>query len=111
MEVYDPPTLLAAMPPTRVALSFMAPGLFSSDSTYTGVLGAAMGALPLDSLVTLTVQVEDPTESLNKEFWLRHSQMWPLLRRVLLASADGERGHGEMLLEDRGNARVRCSLR
>jgi hypothetical protein len=66
-----------------------------------GVLGAATGALPLDSLVTLTAEVQDPTETPNKQFWVRHSPKWPLLRRVRLASNAG-RIFGEMLLKDNG---------
>jgi hypothetical protein len=56
----DPPVLLATTLPTRVALSFTGEDWLLPDA-YVGVLGA----LPLDSLVTLTVQVEDSAESLE----------------------------------------------
>ena len=66
--------------------------------TYVRALEAVMGALPLDSLVMLTVQDETLMGSLDKQFWHCHPPMWPLLRSLLLAYA--ERGIREIPLED-----------
>jgi hypothetical protein len=101
----DPPVfnMLATTLPTRVALSFTGEDWFASYTYFIEVLGAAMEALPLDNLMTLIVQGDESPDSepLNKQFWLRHSPRWPLLRRVQLGP-HGERWFGEMLLEDNG---------
>ena len=94
VEVDDPPVLLATTLPTRVALSFTGNYWFNSD-TYIEVLGATMETLPLDSLITLTVQRQSKFGASLKQFWLRHSPM----RRVQLAPY-GDCGFAEMLLED-----------
>ncbi len=70
-----------------------------SPGIDAGVFDAAMAALPLDSLVTLTAQ--NHTSLLNKQVWLRHVPRWPLLRRVCLASLAAH-GFREMLLENSG---------
>src|SRR6266702_2568244 len=69
------------------------------SGTHSEVFDAAMAALPVDSLVTLTSP--DPTNLLNEQSWLRHAPRWPLLQRVCLAKS-AARGFREMLLEDNG---------
>ena len=104
VEVDGSPVLLATTLPTRVALSFMCESLnwFDPD-TYTGVLEAAMGALPLDSLMTLTLQHRALSEPFAEQFGLRHSPKWPLLRRMRLPLGYfPQRVFGENLLEDNG---------
>lgn len=68
-----------------------------SPGIDAGVFDAAMAALPLDSLVTLTAQ--NRTMLFDKQVWLRHAPRWPLLRRVRLGPP-AARGFREMLLED-----------
>ncbi|KAI9455928.1 hypothetical protein BJY52DRAFT_1417305 [Lactarius psammicola] len=70
-----------------------------SPETYIEVFNAAMAALPVDSLVTLTSQ--DHSSPLNKQFWLRHAPRWHLLQHVRLA-ASAARGFREMVLEENG---------
>jgi len=72
-----------------------------SPGSDTGVFDAAMAALPLDSLVTLTAQ--DCTKLLDKQVWFHHAPRWPLLQRVRLAPTSA-RGFREMLLEDNGRS-------
>ena len=88
VEVHDPPTLLGATVPTRVAISFRSKD-WSSDA-HPEILDAVMAALPLDSLVMLSAQDLDGDDTLaqdlsKRRFWLRHLPKWPLLRRVRLA--------------------------
>ncbi len=68
-----------------------------SPGTHAEVFDAAMAALPMDSLVTLTSQ--NRTSPLDKQSWLRHSPKWPLLQCVRLAT-HAAHGFREMLLED-----------
>ena len=86
--MHDPPTLLGATVPTRVAISFRSKD-WSSDA-HPEILDAVMAALPLDSLVMLSAQDLDGDDTLaqdlsKRRFWLRHLPKWPLLRRVRLA--------------------------
>jgi hypothetical protein len=68
-------------------------------STSTEILNAAMDALPLDSLVTLTVH---HCIQFDEQVWLHHAPRWPLLENVHLVS-DAACGLSEMLLlEDNG---------
>ncbi|KAI9444552.1 hypothetical protein H4582DRAFT_1909696 [Lactarius indigo] len=96
-EVRDPITLLAATLHARVTLSITSKDWFLTE-THTVILDAAMAALPLDSLVTLTVQ--NPTR-LEEQVWCRHALRWPLLQRVRLPPP-AARGFREMLLNDNG---------
>ena len=57
-------------------------------------LDAAMAVLPLDSLVSLTV---DDATRLSEQCWLHHTQRWPMLQSVRLAP-HAARGFREMLL-------------
>jgi hypothetical protein len=91
-------TIVAVAPPTRVALSFTCTEWFS-PTIRLAVIDAAMAALPLDGLITLIV--EDLTTFPEKQFWLRHSPRWPLLRRIQLAGCVLH-GFTEMLLDDNG---------
>ncbi|KAH9161214.1 hypothetical protein EDB89DRAFT_755144 [Lactarius sanguifluus] len=68
-----------------------------------GVFDAAMAALPLDNLVTLTAQ--NRTRLFEKQVWLHHAPRWPLLQSVRLAP-QAARGLREMFLEDSGNANL-----
>jgi hypothetical protein len=111
VEVYDPPALLGATVPTRVAISFRSTSL--SWVPPLAILDAVMTALPLDSLVMLAAQdleltdysrpcaLQQDLSRQRQQFWLRHLPKWPLLRRVRLAS-HVERGFIEALLEDNG---------
>jgi len=74
VEVHDPPTLLAAMLSPRVALSVTRKGWCDSNIP-TEILDAAMAALPLDSLVTLTAHFRerDIRRVLYEQFWLHHA--------------------------------------
>jgi hypothetical protein len=68
-------------------------------SAYVQVLDAAIEALPLDGLVTLTANC---FARLDEQVWLRHAPRWPLLEHVKLAPR-AARGLREMLLlEDNG---------
>jgi hypothetical protein len=101
VEVHDPPALLGATVPTRVAISFDSP----SDA-HPEILDAVMTALPLDSLVMLAAQDLDYRGRLaqdlsTQQFWLRHLPKWPFLRRVRLAPPV-DRGFIGTLLEDNG---------
>ena len=101
VEVHDPPTLLGATVPTRVAISFRSED-WSLRNDYLEILDAVMTALPLDSLVMLAAQdLVGLAHDLTDQFWLRHLPKWPLLRRVRL-SPPVDRGFLEALLEDNG---------
>jgi hypothetical protein len=95
IELRSPIALFVATRSARV--TFIATNDFWSPGVEMEVFDAAMAALPMDSVVTLTVQ--DHTKLLDKEVWLRHAPRWPLLQRVRLtpSAAHGLRG---VLLED-----------
>ncbi|KAI9453537.1 hypothetical protein BJY52DRAFT_1418220 [Lactarius psammicola] len=97
--VHDRITLRRATPSARVAFSVTRKTLLTPRN-YMGIFNAAMAALPLDSLVTLTVQKHT---WLDAQSWLRHVPRWPLLQRVRLAPS-AARGFREMLLEDNGRS-------
>jgi len=96
-EVRDSITLLAATLHARITLSVISKDWFLTE-THTGILDAAMAALPLDSLVTLTVQ---NSTRLEEQVWRHHAPRWPLLQRVRLAPP-AARGFRDMLLNDNG---------
>ena len=105
VDMNDPPTFLGTTIPTRVALSFKHSN-WRDNNTHLNILDTVMASLPLDGLVMLAAQdlVFDSSlaEGLStQQFWLRHSQKWPLLRRVRLAPPV-DRGFVEMLLGDNG---------
>jgi hypothetical protein len=89
VDAHDAPALRAATLTARVALLVT----WIRPEHYIGVFDA-VAALPLDSLVTLTVQHRT---RLDETFWLFHASRWPLLRRVRLA-APAARGFREMVL-------------
>jgi hypothetical protein len=96
VELPNPTPFLDVMRSARVA--------FSVDDgwgqeTQLRVFDSLMGTLPLDNLVTLTATNHDWT--LEKQFWLRYTQGWPLLRRMSL-TASSAFGFREMLLKDNG---------
>ncbi|KAF8257754.1 hypothetical protein EI94DRAFT_1757048 [Lactarius quietus] len=80
-EVHKLPTLLAAAPPARVALSFTSED-WHPFHTHLEVFGTVLAALPLDNLETLIAQ--DLISPLSEDFWLLNSPKWPLLRRLRL---------------------------
>jgi len=97
-------TLPAATLSARVAFSVMNKDWFISN-THIDILDAAMAALPLDSLVTLTAQ---DSIQLDEQLWLHHAPRWSLLQRVRLAPPSA-RGFREMLLLQ-DNAGSECPL-
>ncbi|KAI9455926.1 hypothetical protein BJY52DRAFT_615746 [Lactarius psammicola] len=96
-EVRDSISLVAATLYVRIALSITSKDWFLPE-THTGILDAAMAALPLDNLVTLTAQ---NLTRLDEQVWRRHAPRWPLLQCVRLAPP-AARGFREMLLNDKG---------
>ncbi|KAI9444553.1 hypothetical protein H4582DRAFT_1909704 [Lactarius indigo] len=102
VEVHDPPTLLATTLSPRLTLHITGFVWYRSEIHFQ-VLDAAMAALPLDSLVTLTAQHLYPDEqyprSLEEQFWIRHAPKWPLLRRLRVGD-DALHGFISVLLED-----------
>ncbi|KAH9066730.1 hypothetical protein EDB87DRAFT_1587884 [Lactarius vividus] len=99
----SPIALLDTMLSARVVFSVT--GRVWSPGTHAEVFEAAMTALPIDSLVTLTSQLR--ISPLNKQSWLRHVPRWSLLQCVHLGTP-AARGFTEMLLEDTGERE--CSL-
>ncbi|KAH8987715.1 hypothetical protein EDB86DRAFT_3104909 [Lactarius hatsudake] len=97
VKLYDPTAFLDVMFSVRVA--FSVDGEDWLPATHAEVFDAAMAALPMYGLVTLTSQ--NRTSPLNKQSWLRHAPRWPLLQRVRLATPAAH-GFREMLLEDNG---------
>ncbi|KAH9030306.1 hypothetical protein EDB84DRAFT_1494855, partial [Lactarius hengduanensis] len=92
VELSEQITLSDARHSGRVSFSVTNDG--RSPGVDTDTFSAVIEALPLDGLVTLTVQ-----NPFNRQFWLRHAPKWPLLRRVRL-TPPAERGFREMLMED-----------
>ena len=84
-------------PSTRVALSVTSKDWTFPDD-HVRILDAAMAALPLDNLVTLTPPYEI---RLDEQFWRNHAPRWPLLERMHLATLPA-RGFREMLIDGNG---------
>ncbi|KAF8257753.1 hypothetical protein EI94DRAFT_1757046 [Lactarius quietus] len=95
----DPPTLRAARPLARVALSFAIkdPNRYE---THIDFLGMVVAALPLNGLLTLITQ--DHLSPPFDRFWLHDSPKWPLLRRVRLTSIVAERFIDWLLADEEG---------
>ena len=94
-------TFLDEMPSAPLEFSYTSH--YWSSKTHEEVFDAAMAALPLENLVSLTSQTR--RTYFSKEVWLHHAQRWSLLQRVCL-SPSAVRGFTEMLMEDnegRGN--------
>ena len=81
----------------RVAFSVTSEGRNNLDD-HIRILDAAVAALPLDGLVTLTSPYDTRLDEL---FWRRHVSRWPLLKHVHLAPLPA-RGFRETLLQDNG---------
>ncbi|KAH9043540.1 hypothetical protein EDB83DRAFT_2677433 [Lactarius deliciosus] len=97
VKSYNLVTFFEAMVFSRVAIS-----VTNEDwlpETHAEIFEAAMTALPIDGLVTLTSQV--CTSSPHTQSWLRQAPRWPLLQRVRLAT-HAARGFTDMVLEDSG---------
>ena len=103
VEVHNPPTLLAAAVPTRVALSFRGDGWFFDERMQT--LDAVMTGLPLDGLVTLAAHDMYPSyregDIPTWHFWRHLSPKWALLQRVRLGPV-AARGFMAMVRHDKG---------
>jgi hypothetical protein len=80
----------------RIQVSFSSVAMRWSLGTHARVFDATMAALPLGNLTTLTAQKHT---RLEKQFWLRHAPLWPLLRCTQLGSPAAS-GLREMLLDD-----------
>jgi hypothetical protein len=80
----------------RVALSI------NFGFTYTWVLPLAIEALPLDNLVTFTVQ---PRIRFDEFIWLRLAPRWPQLEHVRLTSKAAPGLRETLLLQDIGGAK------
>ena len=66
---------------------------------YFSILDAAIDALPLDSLVTLTAEQQ---AQFDARVWLRYAPRWPLLEHVQLAPRAARGLREILLLEDNG---------
>ena len=105
VEVHDPSTLLAAMLPTRLALSFRSDDWLSPDARLE-ILNTVMAGLPLDGLVTLAAhdlgsRSRHERDLPTRRFWLHLLPQWPLLRRVRVAPP-AARGFIAILLQGKG---------
>jgi hypothetical protein len=87
---YDP------IPSARV--TFTVSNMELSPGTHTGIFDAAIAALPLDNIVTLTTE---NYSMFDEQFWLRYSPGWPLLCRVHLGPS-AALGFTEILLGENG---------
>ena len=111
VEVHDTPALLGVALPPCVSLAFRTgPEDWSGigSDAHREILDWVIAGLPLNNLVTLAAQdIADISPlALNlqvEEFWLLHSQQWPLLQRVRLA-IPVDSGFIRMLLEDNGGS-------
>ena len=99
IELRSPVSLFVATRSARVTL--IAINEYWSPSVDGGIFDAAMAALPLDSVETLTAQ--DRAQLFDEQVWHRHAPRWPLLRRVRLTPF-AARGLREILLEDNGGS-------
>ena len=101
--VHNPPTLLAATLPTRVALAFRSEDWLSPEERIE-ILNMVMAVLPLDDLVTLAAHVGGSPhdgDAPTQPFWNYLSPKSSLLRRVRLGPW-AVPGFIDMLLEDNG---------
>lgn len=99
LEVHNPPSLLAAILPPRLEVSFVGDRWTSSNARLE-LLDSVMAGLPLDDLVTLVAQdlggyKHNPRDFSTQQFWSHVSPKWPLLQRVRLGPPV-ERGFIEM---------------
>jgi hypothetical protein len=72
-----------------------------SSETRVAMFDAAMAALPLENLLSLTSQTRISTSNFTRRVWLHHSRRWPRLQRVCLPPS-AACGFAKMLLEDSG---------
>ncbi|KAF8265103.1 hypothetical protein EI94DRAFT_1736595 [Lactarius quietus] len=103
--VHDPPTLLAATIPTRMALSLRASERGPYAEHRVEILDMVLAGLPLDGLVTLAAHnlgINRYERDLQtQQFWRHLLPKWPLLQRVRLAPNEA-RGFIVTLLEING---------
>ena len=106
LVVQNPPILLGAKLPTRLALSFRCDGISDSYDSHLELLEWLIMGLPLDGIVTLASQDlrsrtrgERDLDLPMKQFWLHISPTFPQLRHVRLSPPTAD-GFIEMLLED-----------
>ena len=99
----DPVAFFSTGVSARVALFIIGnkitPSRHGDHPLSTAILNTLMTALPLDSIVTLTVRHDT---HLDTRFWLRHAPKWPLLQRVKLTPPEA-RGFRELLLQGNGS--------
>ena len=88
---------LEEIPLAPLAFSFRAQDW--SPETYTAVFDATLAALPLENLLSLTLQHR--MNHFSKQVWLHHTQRWSLIQ-LLCLSCSAARGFVEMLEEDNG---------
>ena len=107
VQSLDPPILLGAKLPTRLALSFRCHKILGPYDLHLELLDWLITGLPLDGIVTLAAQdlrsrttAPRHDEVCSQLFWLHISPKFPQLRRVRL-SPPAAGGFIEMLLEDR----------
>ena len=103
LELQD--SLTTALP-TGIALSFERHYLsHRKPYEHIDILDTMLAGLPMDGIMTLVSCVENASyrkRNLSTErFWLKLSQKWPLLQRVLLTPHSAH-GFLVMLLEDNG---------
>ena len=94
----DPAGFLSMGLSAHVALFIISTPTHSRHRDYllsTEILNTLMPALPLDSVVTLTIRHHT---RLDTQFWLHHAQKWSLLQRVELTHPEA-RGFRELLLQ------------
>ena len=92
-----PTDFLYDIPSSPLAFSFMDQNW--PPQTRAAVFDAAMAALPLENLLSLTAQ--NCMNHFEKQVWLHHAPRWPLLQCVCL-SRSAVRAFMEMVLEDFG---------
>jgi hypothetical protein len=106
----DPSAFLSTALSARVALFLTSntptPSRHRHHLLSTTILNTLMMALPLDSLVSLTVQ---HYTRLDAQFWLRHAPKWPLLQHVQLTPPEA-RGFRKLLLQGNGSRPLLPSL-
>ena len=95
----DPAGFLSMALSARVALFIISDTPIQPHSRHRDHLNTLMTALPLDSVVTLTVR---HYTHLDTQFWLRHAPKWTLLQRVELTHFEAH-GFGELLLQGNGS--------
>ena len=93
-----PSQILSSDPTPSALVAFSVSNMDQSPETYSRAFNAAMAALPLYNIVTLTT---DKFSVFDEQFWLRYAPGWPLLRNVHLGPP-AVLGFMSMLLAENG---------